>query len=193
MTQYNADNKKDFFIRNLLKGFIGLALLITVFIVVKKYFNVAEIQWLLHINESPKAVLSTFLFSELVFGLIPPEIFMIWSIHHGIFNTYAENIILLAVISYLSGVIGYWVGNKFSVTRLYKRIHNKFLYKYEDILKKFSAFILIVGALTPLPFSGMCMLAGSINYPFSHFLLITLSRFFRFGMYGYIVWEANKV
>ncbi|MDH5598356.1 MAG: VTT domain-containing protein [Cyclobacteriaceae bacterium] len=193
MSHNSSDNRKEFFFQNLLKGLIGLSFLVAVFVVAKKYLNIDEMQWLTHINENPTLVLSVFLFSELVFGLIPPEVFMIWSIHHGIFDTYVENIIFLAVISYFSGVIGYFMGNKFSVTHLYKRIHNRFLFKYEEILKKFSAFILVVGALTPLPFSGMCMLAGSINYPFSRFLIITLSRFFRFGMYGYIIWEANKV
>jgi membrane protein YqaA with SNARE-associated domain len=94
----------------------------------------------------------------------------------------------LTIISYGAGVLGYFIGKYFSKTSLYKAIGEKYMKPYEGQLKKFGGYLVFVGAITPVPFSATCMLAGSIHYPFRTFLLICISRIFRFAFYGWMVW-----
>ena len=48
--------------------------------------------------------------------------------------------------------------------------------------------LVVVGAVTPVPYSATCMLAGSVKYPFNTFLLICITRIIRFAFYGWMVW-----
>jgi len=185
--------KYRFLVRNLWKGLLWLLAFIVLFIVLKdsEYFNKAE--WIDVLSQKVGLVYLIFLISEVVFGIIPPEVFFVWSLHHGISDSYVTNVLLLSIISYFSGISGFFIGRKFSTLKIYQRIHDNFLYKYKGVLRRFSGFIVVVGAVTPLPFSGMCMLVGTINYPAKKFYLISLTRFLRFSIYGYIVWQANML
>ena len=101
------------------------------------------------------------------------------------------DIILLSTISYGAGLIGYFIGKTFYDTRIYEFLQDRLLGKYETFLRKFGGFLIIVAALTPLPFSGICILVGSVKFNYKKFMLFSSFRFLRFFAYGYIVWQAN--
>ena len=93
------------------------------------------------------------------------------------------------MLSYLSGVLGYYIGKTFSKTSMYHRIREKYLKRYEVKLKTFGSYLVFVGAVTPIPFSATCKMAGSANLPFKIFLLVSPVRLLRFGVYGWMVWN----
>jgi membrane protein YqaA with SNARE-associated domain len=131
-----------------------------------------------------------FFASEVIFGLIPPEFFMlVWILHGVSIPQYVINLTILTLISYLAGIIGYFIGKNLSKTHLYNRIYERYLQAYEGKLKKYGGFLVIVGATTPVPYSATCMLAGSINLPFRYFLVICITRIVRFSVYGWMVWK----
>ncbi|MDH5602564.1 MAG: hypothetical protein OEY51_01425 [Cyclobacteriaceae bacterium] len=185
--------KYRFLWRNLWKGLLWLGILVVLFVMIKDSDYIQDAGWLSSFSEEIGWVYGIFLVSEIVFGIIPPELFMMWSLHEGISEVYAVNVMFLAAISYASGVSGYFIGRRFSTSGLYKKIHDNFLYQYKGVLRRFSGFIVVVGAITPLPFSGMCMLVGTIDFPANKFYLISLTRFLRYAIFGYIVWQANAI
>jgi membrane protein YqaA with SNARE-associated domain len=129
--------------------------------------------------------------SEIVFGVIPPEFFMmIWILDNIDVTGFIINLTILTVISYGAGILGYYIGKTFSKTSFYHtHIKEKYLKQYESRLKKFGGYLVFVGAVTPVPFSATCMLAGSVNMNFRTFLLICVSRVVRFAAYGWMVWS----
>lgn len=142
------------------------------------------------VQSNPALLFVIYTLSEIVFGIIPPEFFMILSILHNISVTgFSVNLIIYATLSYLSGVLGYYIGRTFSKTSIYKRIREKYLKQYEARLKAFGSYLVFVGAVTPIPFSATCMMAGSVELPFKNFLLICSARVLRFGVYGWMVWN----
>ncbi|MBX2900914.1 MAG: VTT domain-containing protein [Cyclobacteriaceae bacterium] len=178
-------------IRNLIRGLIWFAVIIVAFIFLEDYI---QENFRSHINEiraNPGLLYGTFTLSEIVFGIIPPEFFMlVWILDKIDLEGYIVNLSILAVISYGAGVAGYWIGKTFSRTPFFQnRIRQKYLTRYEKNLKRFGGYLVFVGAVTPLPFSAMCMLAGSVNMNVRHFLLISLSRVLRFVVYGWMVWS----
>ncbi len=175
------------------RGILSLAILITAFILIKDSELVREADWLKAISGQEWLVYLVFTTSEIVFGLIPPELFMIWSLHHGISDYYTINVLFLFLISYASGVIGYYIGSRFSKTSLFMRFYESYLKKYEGSFRRYSGFILFVGAVTPLPFSAMCMLVGALNYSSGKFYLVSLTRILRFAVYGYLIWQVNAI
>ena len=105
-------------------------------------------------------------------------------------NGFIINLGILTLISYAAGILGYYLGKTFSKTKLYQeKIREKYLKQYEGKLKTFGGYLVFVGAVTPVPFSATCMLAGSVNLKFSDFLLICITRIIRFAAYGWMVWS----
>jgi membrane protein YqaA with SNARE-associated domain len=185
------ETKSSFLLKNLLKGLAWFAVFIVVYILAKEQIDGYKDQ-INKVGDNLPLLLSIFTVSEIVFGILPPEIFMfIWKTK-GILSEYIINLSILTMISYGAGILGYYIGKVFSKTDLYKRIHAKYLQQYDKRLKRFGGFLVIVGAVTPVPFSATCMLAGSVNLPFKYFLLITITRVIRFAFYGAGVWLSTS-
>lgn len=132
-------------------------------------------------------VFSTFFVSEIVLGLIPPEIFIAWAGKTGSQWLYLS---ILAVLSYSGGLISYWIGRTITKT---PRIHRYLETKMEKQLrnsKKWGGFLIVVGALLPLPFSIACIAAGLIKFPFKSVVLFGSLRLVRFLIYGLLIFSV---
>ncbi|MEM6841015.1 MAG: VTT domain-containing protein [Bacteroidota bacterium] len=182
-----------FFTRNLLRGLLALLVVVGGFVLLKDRVDVNYLQWLAPIYEQPLLVYGIYSASELLFGIIPPEIFMIWSLRLEKIASYGLSIGGLALISYLAGVVGYLIGNYLNHTRFYTYFRKRVFGHYERYLQSFGAFLIVVAALTPLPFSGVSMLVGSVDFPAKKYLVYAATRFVRFAAYSYVVWQANTL
>lgn len=187
MKEEEEETKSSFLWKNLLRGLVWFAVIITAYILASEDLQVYQKE-INDIGDRLPLLLGIFTVSEVVFGIIPPELFMmIWQ-SKGILSEYVLNLAYLTLISYAAGVLGYYLGHFFSKTNLYQRISERYLKQYDRQLKKFGIYLVLVGAITPVPFSATCMLAGSVNIPIKNFLLICVSRILRFAVYGWMVW-----
>lgn len=186
-----ATERTRFFLRNLIRGLIWLAVVVGGYFYLKSHYDITMEGMLGPLYDKPVIIYLIFLASEVIFGIIPPELFMIWALRNELLIQYILNIAALSMISYFAGFIGYYLGSHFSNTQLYKTLQKNYLGKYEKHFSRFGGFLVVVAALTPLPFSGICMLMGAVKYPYREFMLISTTRFLRFAFYAMIVWEAN--
>lgn len=132
-------------------------------------------------------VLSFFFVSETLLGLVPPEIFIAWS---GKMYSPWFYLSILAILSYTGGLLAYWIGH--AITKI-PSVHNYLEVKMEKQLKnskKWGGFLIVVGALLPLPFSISCMAAGLIEFPFKNVVLYGSLRLLRFVIYGLIIFNV---
>lgn len=132
-------------------------------------------------------VLIFFFVSETILGLVPPEMFIAWS---GKMNYPWLYLTVLAFLSYFGGLLSYWMGQ--FITKI-PSVHNYLEFKMEKQLKnskKWGGFLIIVGALLPLPFSISCMAAGLIEFPFKNVVLYGSLRLLRFAIYGLIIFNV---
>lgn len=132
-------------------------------------------------------VLITFFTSETLLGLIPPEIFIAWSkkTTHPIIN-----LSILATLSYSGGLLSYYLGK---LTLKIESVKNYLEVKMAENLKntkKWGGFLILVGALLPLPFSIACLAAGMIKYPFRNVVFFGLFRFLRFAAYAWAIFQV---
>ncbi len=191
MEQEQEETHSSFLFRNLIKGLLWFAVIITVFILMEDYIQANFKSHIDDIRANPGVLYGIYTLSEIVFGILPPELFMmIWILDNIDVTGFVINLSILTVISYGAGVLGYYIGNKFSKTDFYQNhIREKYLKQYEKNLKKFGGYLVLVGAVTPVPFSATCMLAGSVNMNLRNFLIICISRVLRFAVYGWMVWS----
>jgi membrane protein YqaA with SNARE-associated domain len=192
--QEQEESHSSFLFRNLFKGFLWFAVIITVFILLEGYIQENFKSHIDDIRANPGILYGIYTLSEIIFGILPPELFMmIWILDDIDLSGFVINLSILTVISYGAGIVGYYIGKTFSKTPFYQnRIREKYLKQYEKSLKKFGGYLVFVGAVTPVPFSATCMLAGSVNMNFKNFLLICITRVFRFAIYGSMIWRVPE-
>ena len=136
---------------------------------------------------SPLHVFALFFASESFLGLIPPEIFIAWA------DKSASPILflsLLALLSYMGGIVSFFIGKSISETPSVKEYLEVKMKKHLKNIKKWGGFLIVVGALLPIPFSMTSIAAGIIHYKFSNYLLFGLLRFARFYVYGAIIFHV---
>ena len=189
MMEQDEETRSGFLLKNLVRGLLWFAVFITAFIFFEDYIEENFQSHIDDIRANAPLMYAIFTLSEIVFGILPPELFMlVWITSKASLAEYIINLVNLTLISYAAGVLGYFIGKFFSKTAVYRRISDRYLKQYESQLKRFGGYLVFVGAVTPVPFSATCMLAGSVNYPFKSFLLICITRILRFAVYGWMVW-----
>lgn len=185
--------KLNFLLKNLAKGLLWLAILLAAYLSFEKIImtNAPDI-WIEHFYSKPLIIYLIFCASEFFVGIIPPEIFMIWASKRGDVWTYISIIAFLAVISYFMGYLTFLIGKMIHKKVSFRYIRIKFFKQTWPQLKKYGIFFIIVAALTPIPWSGTCLLVGSAGYPSERFLKLALFRILRFAMYGFIVYQTHN-
>lgn len=135
---------------------------------------------------APLNILLVFLASESLLGLVPPEIFIAWS------HKMPQPILyltLLAVLSYVGGIISYFLGRWiFTIPKVYAYLEGS-MKKHLKHIRKWGGFLIVVGALLPIPYSMTSMAAGMIQYKFTNYLLFGLLRFVRFYLYAIAIFN----
>jgi membrane protein YqaA with SNARE-associated domain len=135
-------------------------------------------------NFSNAFVLIVFLVSESFLGMIPPDIFVIWTAK---FQNPMVLLIILGVLSYIGGVISYYIGKWISERPKIKSYIEKALEKYIILVRKWGGAFIIISALFPFsPFSMIIIAISLFRYPFRHYLFFGLSRIVRFIVQGVI-------
>lgn len=136
---------------------------------------------------SPLVILSVFLLSESLLGLLPPEIFIAWASKSS--NSYL-NLFLLSSISYIGGIISYFIGNRLFLIPFVKDHIELKIAKHIINLRKWGGIFVFLGAVSPIPHSIVSMACGLIKYNFKYYLLWSLFRFIRFLVYALVIFQV---
>ncbi len=167
----------------------GISVIVFVLLIVALELFVLDINTILNnlvATYSPKIIFSVFLISETLLGLVPPEVFIAWaskSVTPWFF------LFILATMSYIGGIISYFIGNRISLIPSVKNhIENK-IAKHITNLRKWGGFFVFVGAMLPIPHSLVSLASGLIRYDFRSYLFWALFRFARFAMYAAVIFQ----
>ncbi|MGB0194088.1 MAG: YqaA family protein [Schleiferiaceae bacterium] len=173
---------------NLLKLGASILIILGLFYLIDGYIiNIDDaMAWVTQIL-SPAGLISVFFFSEVSFGFITPELLIVWAD-----ETLKPNwmLALLATLSYTAGIVSYFIGRFWSTRKIVRERILERNATTMDQLRRFGGLLIILAALTPLPYPIVCQLSGMNKYPFKYFVWITLVRFLRFGLYGALLFSA---
>ncbi len=171
------------FLKDALKKALPPILLVVAAIVLIHFFVIdlnTALQYVID-NYSNLLVLTLFFVSESILGIIPPELFIAWSDKTSNPILYLS---LIALLSYAGGAVSYFTGR---AALKIPSVHNYLEVKMEKHLKnarKWGGFLILVGALLPLPFAVASLAAGMIRFEFKYWALFGLARFVRYAIYG---------
>ncbi len=161
--------------------FVGLLVVLEVF-----FIDINAILNTLVTTYSPQIIFSFFLLSETILGIIPPEIFIAWCSKSA---TPWLFLFTLATMSYIGGIIAYFIGKQlFLIPAVKYHIEHK-IAKHIYNLRKWGGLFVFIGAMLPLPHSIVSLACGLIKYNFRHYLLWALFRYLRFFIYALVIFQ----
>jgi uncharacterized membrane protein YdjX (TVP38/TMEM64 family) len=185
------NKRSSYVISNLVKGLFWLGVFILIYILFKKYINLDFLTWLRPFFENEALILFIFVVSEVIVGIIPPEVFIIWALRNDQPIEFFFWVSILAAISFCAGIAGFYIGRYLNRTLFFQWTKKRFLNKLDDRLQIFGGYLIVIASLSPVPFSGVCMLVGSSNYPFKKFFLFALARFLKFAIGAMVFLEID--
>ncbi len=137
-------------------------------------------------NYSAISIFSLFFTSESLLGLIPPELFIAWV---KTLSNPVLNLSILALLSYLGGCVSYFIGKSILTIPKVSHYMESKMAKHIINIRKWGGFLIIVGALLPIPFSMVSMASGIIRFNFKRYLMFGLFRFLRFYLYAIAIFS----
>jgi len=182
-----------FFLINLFKGLVWLSLIIGAYLLFMElvYKDNPE-YWIEKFYSKPLQIYGIYIFSEFLFGLLPPEIFMIWALHKGSTLHYVANVAFFVAVSYVAGLTAFLLGKYLQRVLYYRFLQRKFFSRYLPMVRKYGLFLIIVAAATPLPYSATSLIVGASGFKLRMYLLAALSRVARYAIYGYIIYQTHQ-
>lgn len=183
-----------FLISNGLKGLAWFAvILLAYFLFEEVVISKNPDAWVERFYAQPLLIYAIYIASEFFFGIIPPELFMIWAYNKGGAIQYIFNVAFFAAVSYAMGYITFLIGQLLLKRATFRWLRRKFFIQQAKLLKKYGLFLIIIAALTPVPWSAVSLLVGSAGYPSKKFLKYAIFRILRFAVYGYIIFQSHQI
>ena len=165
-----------------------IAIFLLILWLVHEYFlNFNDLFTTITTTFNPLSILVVFFASESILGLIPPEIFIAWAAKTTSPILYLT---ILATLSYLGGIFSFIFGRFLhKIPSVYNYLEVKMV-RHMNMIRKWGGFLIVVGALLPIPFSMTSIAAGLIQYRFKNYLLFGLLRFVRFYLYALVIFNV---
>ena len=184
----------NYFSKNLIKGFVYLVLLIGLIVLFKSLFR-HQYDAIEHaVSDNYYLMFLIFLVSEFFVGIIPPELFMIWSSDDPWYH-YITALTVMVIVSLFAGWLNYRLGKVLSGRQFFLDFFEKKLKfrRYQQRYEQYGGGIIIISALTPLPFALISLMTGTLSFPLKKYLIFASFRIIRFVAYGMLIWNLHDV
>ena len=180
-----------FFLKNFLRGILFFVIAIIFYKITFSYLDLSSLKDQILFDFPTTFVLILFFMSEVVLGIIPPELFMIWAITSRPLESYLFYVLAFSFISYTAGFVAYLFGKYLHKSLVYEFMRKNIIGKYEKKINSYGWLVIVVAAITPLPFSATCAVIGAIGFERNKYLFYSLARFVRYAIYGFFIWLAH--
>ncbi len=173
--------------KNVLILLLIVILLVGIIYVIEKHFLDFDLLITGGIAKTnPIFVFLVFLISESILGLIPPDIFIVWS---ELSNSPFLTLSLLAILSYTGGVIAYFIGIRINKFPKVSRALRRRFFNYVRFVKRYGGLFIVISALLPFPYAIVCTVCGLTDYSYKKLLLLGTTRFLRFFLYSLVLYK----
>ena len=180
-----------FFLKNFLRGILFFVIAIIFYKITFSYLDLSTLKDQILFDFPTTFVLILFFMSEVILGIIPPELFMIWAITSRPLESYLFYVLAFSFISYTAGFVAYLFGKYLHKSIVYEFMRKNIIGKYEKKINSYGWLVIVVAAITPLPFSATCAVIGAIGFERNKYLFYSLARFVRYAIYGFFIWLAH--
>ena len=169
-------------------GFITLFLvLMVIFLSFLLYYNeIKSFSQIIILSFGFSGLFLMVVFMDTIIQPISPDILVFGATFSGADLGWA--FLVGGVASCLAGIFGYYLGGKAGVVGFKRWFGKEHLAKGKNLFNKYGVWAVVVGALSPIPYSSVCWTAGIYKMDFLTFLITSLltriPRFFLMGLIG---------
>lgn len=158
------------------------SIVIPLVLIVKQFVDFNLLFQFIFEKYSDGFILILFLVSESTLGMIPPDLFMIWTTK---FNYPFAFLAILGVLSYIGGSVAYLIGSWLSKMPKIKAYTERVLERYILLVKKWGWAFIVISALFPFsPYPIVVIAISLLKYPFKLYLIFGITRIVRFLVQG---------
>ncbi|MCB0378595.1 MAG: VTT domain-containing protein [Bdellovibrionales bacterium] len=186
---------KRIFRKYLVRGGLFLIILVAFILLIAFTFEPqlrGFAQWL-HTSFGIWGLMALVFFADLIVSPVPPDVALFFLGQSPFHNYWFFIVPLLGAISTFSGLCGWALGHKLQHLKIFARIIENFGEENRGAAKKFGFWMVVIGALTPLPFSLTCWLAGIFKLPFGVFIAAAAVRIPRFIIYYWAIFFSSEL
>lgn len=140
--------------------------------------------WFVHTFGIAGMGFGTFLADSILFP-IPPQFYMLVSIMSG--GSQVGPMIAICTGSLLGGTVAYLIARRFSNTQRVQRWIDRSSPHLPKFVKKYGPLAVVVGAISPIPFSTLCIAAGLYNLSRKLLMLMLLLRVPRLAIFYFAI------
>lgn len=192
LLQIKQNGRFRFIGANALKATFYYALVVVGVIIIGKFL--LDLNHLFHSlsdHFSTGEVLTIFFISESLLGMIPPDLFMLWAEK---FDNPVAMLTLLGVLSYVGGIVSYFIGSWISRREKVKAFIERRLQRYVVLTEKWGGTFLALSAIFPFsPYAMVALAVSVLRYPFPKLLLYGLFRIARFVGQGIMLFQLTDI
>jgi membrane protein YqaA with SNARE-associated domain len=181
--------------KNLRKTVLALIAFFFVMIILGIYFEPLVEGIAIHVYQKLGLVgLSALVFfNDVMVSPLPGDVSLIIISKTELAQHWRWVVLLFGILSVMAGFVGHYLGGALRETKIAQRIFNKKLLEMEENFKKYGKLLLILGAITPLPYSLTVWTAGILRYPRKDLLIPALLRIPRFYILYVILIKADFI
>jgi membrane protein YqaA with SNARE-associated domain len=159
---------------------VGAVVLASVFLR-EPLSNAAD--WVVNSFGLPGIALGIFISDTFTFP-IPPDTYIFLAVASNL--RVMEVLVTVCVVSVLAGNVAYFLGPLLTRVPFLNKKIEQFRPQGQDLFLRYGVWTVVIGALTPLPYSVVCWFAGLYKMPYGRFFFATLFRIPRMIGYYYL-------
>lgn len=105
---------------------------------------------------------------------VPPDVYIFIAVASGV--DVVPSLTTVALASVIAGNAAYYIGPSISETPVLRARIEKFRPRGERLFEKYGVWAVAIAAMTPVPFSIVCWMAGTYRMKYGSFAIATLMR-----------------
>ena len=130
--------------------------------------------------------------TDAVFSPVPPDVVLVVVANSKLHASWSSLLPAIGLTSALAGNVGWFIGSRGARIRWLAPWVARARQRHEKTLHRYDRWAVVLGAVTPLPFSVICITAGALGMKLRRLSPITLLRVPRFVVfYWVIVWSTS--
>lgn len=122
---------------------------------------------------------------------MPPDVLLVVIANSTLHAHWPLVLPATGLISAAAGNFGWFLGHMFARVRWAAPLVARIRIRYETQIRRFDRWAVVIGAITPLPFSLTCISAGALGMRWTRLAPITLLRIPRFVVFYWVVYYST--
>lgn len=139
------------------------------------------------------ALVALLFVSDAALSPVPPDAVLLLISQSSYHQDWAILVPALGALSSVAGWIGYFGGRKIAHTRFSALLFSRFKRTGAAVIHRYGPWGIVLGALTPMPFSLTCWTAGMLEIPFRRVVGPCLLRIPRYVGYYLVMAYAETI